>query len=85
MPGDRVAGVDKFYAVPNFSHDALLTYLTTVKNAFILRGSTIEFTTRLSGNTKLVVKKVADAAKLQQEIDLKTDSDQKERTEADRI
>ena len=85
MPGDRVAGVDKFYAAPNFSHDALLTYLSTVENALILRGSTIEFTTRLSSNTKLVVKKLADAAKLQQEIDLKTDSDERERTEADRV
>lgn len=81
MPGDRVAGVDKYYAAPNVSRDALLSYLTSVENAVILRGSAIEFTTRLSSNSKLVAKKVADAAKLQVELDLK----RHEQTEADII
>ena len=85
MPEDRIAGVDKYYAAPNFTHDALLTFLTTVENAVILRGSTIEFTTRLSSNTKLIVTKEADAAKLQEELDLKRASDDRERTESDRI
>jgi hypothetical protein len=53
-------------------------------NAVILRGSTIERTTRLSSNTKQVVKKVADAAKLQRELDLKRDSDDRERNREQR-
>ena len=48
MPVDRVAGVNKFYALPNFTNEAVMAYIAVIENEAISRGSNIESTTRLS-------------------------------------
>lgn len=79
MPVDRVAGVNKFYALPNFTHEAVMAYIAVIENEAISRGSNIESTTRLSSSSKVILREMSVAAAI--EVDLRVKA--KERLDAD--
>ena len=81
MAVDRVAGVNKFYALPNFSHAAVTTYLAIAENEAISRGSNIEPTVRLSSSSKSILRNASIAAAREEELRLKA----KERLDADAV
>ena len=81
MAVDRVAGVNKFYALPNFSHDVVTSYIAIAENEAISRGSNIEPTARLSSSSKSILKNASIAAAREEELRLKA----KERLDADAV
>ena len=81
MAVDRVAGVNKFYALPNFSHAAAMTYIAIAENEAISRGSNIEPTVRLSSSSKSILRNASIASAREEELKLKA----KERLDADAV
>lgn len=81
MAVDRVAGVKKFYALPNFSHAAAMTYIAIAENEAISRGSNIEPTVRLSSSSKSILRNASIASAREEELKLNA----KERLDADAV
>ena len=72
---DRVAGVNKFYALPNFRHASATAYLAIAEIEAISRGSNIEPTVRLCNSSKSTLRNASIAVVREEELTTSLNND----------
>lgn len=68
---DRIDESDLFYALPNFSHDSVMSYLADAENEAVLRGSDIQPSPKLSSTSKAALRNIAVAVAAEEKLRLK--------------